>query len=222
MALRTNKLAAATAVAAAFSMVSPAPAAAVELPRPVTAKAFDGDALDAERDRRRRWGRHRDNGIDAGDVLAGVLILGGIAAIASAASKERAEDRYPARYPDDVRYGTPSSEGRFESRGIDRAVDMCVREVERGQGYVAGVDSANRDAEGWRVAGELESGASFWCTIDNSGRISGVGGSGTAYGEPVEDLQYDDDYYVRARAAQDGAGVDGDVRYDAGGSAAFD
>ncbi len=57
------------------------------------------------RDRWGGWGgRHHHDGIDAGDVIAGVLILGGIAAIASAASnsnkaKQQREREY--RYPDD-------------------------------------------------------------------------------------------------------------------------
>ena len=33
------------------------------------------------------WGHHHRDRVDAGDVIAGILIIGGIAAIASAASK---------------------------------------------------------------------------------------------------------------------------------------
>lgn len=62
----------------------------------------------------RGWkGHHRDR-VDAGDIFAGILVIGGIAAIASAASKSSREKRareqgYPdARYPDrrypDTRY----------------------------------------------------------------------------------------------------------------------
>src|SRR5690606_35523870 len=58
MALRLNKLAAATAVAAAFSLLA-TPAAAIELPRAAAVDVFDGEALDAERDRRRRGDRDR-------------------------------------------------------------------------------------------------------------------------------------------------------------------
>ena len=95
MALTTHKLAAATAVAAAFSMLA-APAAAIDLPRPVAAQAYDGDALNAER--HRRWRRDR-NDIDAGDVVAGVVILGAIAAIAGAAKNRRDRGPYEERYP---------------------------------------------------------------------------------------------------------------------------
>ena len=52
MALKTHKLAAATAVAAAFSLLA-MPVAAVELPRPAAVKAYDGEGLNVERDRRR-------------------------------------------------------------------------------------------------------------------------------------------------------------------------
>lgn len=48
------------------------------------------------------WGRHHDR-VDAGDIFAGVLILGGIAAIASAASNSNKAKRERSRdyqYPD--------------------------------------------------------------------------------------------------------------------------
>ena len=201
MALKTNKLAAATAVAAAFSLLA-TPAVAVDLPRPITVKAFDGDALNAER-HRRRWYRHH-NHIDAGDVVAGVVILGAIAAIAGAAKRNR-DDRYPTEYPypdrdydtdddGDVRYRSPVENERFESRGLDRAVDMCVAEVERNHPRVANVDSVSRSGEGWRVSGEVEQGAPFECTIGNDGRIDEVfvGGEGASY-EPAEDPAESDD-----------------------------
>lgn len=48
----------------------------------------------------RGW-HHRDRGLDAGDVFTGLLILGGIAAVASAASRNaRRSDAPPYRYPD--------------------------------------------------------------------------------------------------------------------------
>ena len=65
MALKTNKLAAATAVAAALSLLA----------TPVSARDYYG-----------RY-RHHDNGIDTGDVIAGVVLLGAIAAIAGAADR---------------------------------------------------------------------------------------------------------------------------------------
>src|SRR5690606_17915275 len=133
MALKTNTCAAATAVAAAFSLLA-TPAAAIELPKPLAVDAFDGEGWNAERDRRRRWdrGRYRHrNGIDAGDVVAGVLVIGAIAAIAGAGKDRR--DRTDNRYPDDDGYGyrAPGSYDRSDGRGIDSAVDICVSEAER-------------------------------------------------------------------------------------------
>lgn len=70
-----------------------------EIPRP-------GDSL-SEVNEWRRWGRwrgrgwrrgwRRHRGVRAGDVLAGVAIIGGIAAIASAANNNNRRDRYDRR-----------------------------------------------------------------------------------------------------------------------------
>jgi hypothetical protein len=212
MALKINKLAAATTVAAALSLLA-TPAAAVDLPRPAAVKAFDGDALNADR-HRRRWYRGRDN-IDAGDIIAGVLILGGIAAIADAAKRNR-EERYPTEYPypdadrdDGVRYRSPVDDGRFESRGLDRAVDMCVAEVERDHSPVANVDSVSRSGEGWRVSGELRQGAPFECSIGNDGRVSSVfvGDDGVSYAPASEGSEG----WRQAPAAPESDEIDGDL-----------
>ena len=219
MALITRKLAAATALAAAFSLLV-TPAAAVDLPKPAAVQAHDGDALNAER--HRHWRRDR-NDIDAGDVVAGVVILGAIAAIAGAAKNRRDRDPYGDRYPrrgDDFGYRTPGGYDRSDGRGIDRAVDMCVGEVERGRERVGSVDSAARSGDGWHVSGELESGATYSCTIDNDGRISDVNlgsyGYGTAPAEALPDGEYGDDYYSRARENQRSAEPASDGDYDDG------
>ena len=217
MALISHKLATkfsgATAVAAAFSLLA-TPAAAVDLPKAVAVQAHDGDALNAER--HRRWRRDR-NDIDAGDVVAGVVILGAIAAIAGAGKNRRDRDRYEEPYPrSSGDYGYQRSDGR----GIDRAVDMCVGEVERSRERVGSVDNATRSGEGWHVSGELENGSSYSCTIDNDGRISDVNlgsyGYGTAPAEAIPDGEYGDDYYSRARENQGSAEPyqEGDGRYE--------
>ena len=206
MGLKTNKLAAATTIAAAFSMLA-TPVAAAELPTPAHAKAYDASVETAQN---HRWGRYRDR-IDAGDVLTGVLILGGIAAIASAANRGARErdGRYPERYPDrwpdegDARYRTPGDYDRSESRGLDRAVDMCVAEVEQRSGRVGTVDGANRDRDGWQVSGELENGRAYSCRIGNDGRISDVdvGDYRESSADP-DDGQWSDEDYARARETQ--------------------
>ncbi len=157
----------------------------------------------------RGWHRHHDRGLDAGDVFAGILIIGGIAAVASAASKanrEKREARYPdARYPDrrypsdedyrdyrdyrdrSGRYGEPPAgqssyggSGWRGSTGMDAAVDTCVGEVERGRDRVESVDSVNRAGEGWRVEGRVENGREFGCSVDGNGRVSRVTVDGRA------------------------------------------
>jgi hypothetical protein len=130
------------------------------------------------------WGRRHHDGIDGGDVLAGVLVLGTIAAIASAASKsakDKREREYEVRRPgddswrygDDLRdEGRPSDLGR--SISLDTAVDTCVADVERGSTQVDTVDNVNRQGDGWRVEGRTQAGATWNCSVDGAGRVKGV------------------------------------------------
>lgn len=224
MALKRNKPAIVAAALAATSLAA-IPAAAIELPRtsasatsaPVT--AYDGDAENAEG---RRYRRHR-RGVDAGDVIAGVLVLGTIAAIASSASsnRDRTNDR-DYRRSSDVRYR--ESNRRNSSRnssGIDNAVDMCVDQVERGRDEVESVDNASRDSSGWNVSGSLDSGEYFSCRIDNEGRIRSIDmgdGFADAYGASnaaSPDRQWSDEDYASARAStryrDNGAETDQDL-----------
>lgn len=141
------------------------------------------------------YGRHRDRGIDGGDILAGVLILGGIAAVASAASKSRKESREPDyRYPDRDYRGDGGADYRdpplrddprdYGDRGpavagdARNAVDSCVDAVERGQTRVRSVDAVNRDRDGWRVEGQADDGRDFSCSIDRDGQVRGIGMDG--------------------------------------------
>ncbi len=138
-------------------------------------------------------GGHHDRGISAGDVFAGILIIGGIAAIASAASKSdrdrraREQDR-DYRYPDSTyrgdqsqRYGNERDSGyRPSARSIDGAVDTCVNEVERSNNRVDTVDSAARDGEGWRIAGRTGNGRQFACSVGSDGRVRSVSVDGRA------------------------------------------
>lgn len=126
------------------------------------------------------WGghRHRDR-VDAGDVLTGILILGGIAAIASAASKPK-DRRYERRGDDGRQYEPHYEDGRQDDRpewregtGINTAISRCLGEVSRDGAGEAEVDSVNRDGDGWRVTGRSD-GATFSCQIDGEGRIRNV------------------------------------------------
>jgi hypothetical protein len=214
-----KQLSTAPALLALASLIA-VPAQAAELPRPaaptaarVAAAWAPGDDV-AHDHRYYRYRRHR--GVSAGDVLAGVLILGGIAAVASAAKGTR--DRYPgdARYPEPRRGDYRYDDGRYDDgRGIDRAVSMCVDEIER-NARVETVDAVNRNADGWSVIGSLYDGQGFTCSLGEDGRIealdygqgtSGYSGADAGYGAD-QDHQYDDDYYAAARARADGAQPD--------------
>lgn len=136
-------------------------------------------------------GWHRDRGVDGGDVLAGILIIGGIAAIASAASNAQ-RDRDVVRN-NDYRYrsddgprddyrrdnwptGNASGQGqgadyaRRATSNIDDAVNRCVDEASR-KGEVDEVYDASRSANGYRVSGTLRNGDRFSCDINGEGGV---------------------------------------------------
>jgi len=89
--------------------------------------------------------RHRDRGVDAGDVIAGAVIIGGIAALAA----------YRGNYNNGY---------RGDRRGGRNAVERCVRAAERqarrfgGYRYadVTQVRDVDRTRYGFRVQGRLE------------------------------------------------------------------
>lgn len=147
---------AALALGAAISLAC-APASAAELPGPATAPAasplalaqtfdtttYDGEAETTDWRRRcgwrgcwrgRGWRRHR--GVSAGDVLAGVAIVGGIAAIASAASNNnRRRDRDVViverdRNPDGDRYDDRDYRRDREIEELRRRSEEQQREIE--------------------------------------------------------------------------------------------
>ena len=92
----------------------------------------------------RRW-RDRDNGIDAGDIITGVAILGGIAAVASAIGRDG--NRYGYGYRDRYR------------DGYSNAVNACGREAERfGRGRVQITDVDRSGNDRYRVRGVIEGG----------------------------------------------------------------
>jgi len=207
----TRKFGAAASFAAALSMAA-TPALAVD--SPVTASrsnvapatAYDANAVNVQNHRYYRYRpyRHRHHRLDAGDVLAGVLIIGGIAAIASAAKKDR-DERYRDRDYRDRPYDYRERRGdsRYDnSRGIDRAVSMCVNHIERDV-RVDSVDGVDRTGEGWRVTGTIYNGEGFTCRIGEDGRIDDVDyerglARNSAPRMPVDDNQHSDDRYAAA------------------------
>lgn len=101
--------------------------------------------------------RDRDNdGIGAGEIIAGALIIGGIAAIASAS---RNNDRYDDRH---YRYRNDYYRSHGDPR---RAINQCVRVAEnqaRRAGYrfanVIDINNVRDTRRGWNISGRLEVG----------------------------------------------------------------
>jgi hypothetical protein len=116
------------------------------------------------------FAEHRDNGgISAGDVIAGALVIGGIAAIASAASKNNRDRDYDYRY-DRAGYGNYDNNGgygRYDRddyrRGNPRqAIEQCVRTAERqasrysyGRADVTDVRDIRETRWGYEVRGRI-------------------------------------------------------------------
>lgn len=105
-----------------------------------------------------------DDRIDAGDVIAGALIVGGIAAIAAAAS-DNDRDRY-----DDRRYDGRDRRGYDDRYYGDRrggsarsAVERCVTAAERqasrysygGRADVTDIRDIDRTRDGYRIKGRI-------------------------------------------------------------------
>lgn len=211
---------------AAASMAT-TPAFAAEMPselivQPAQGSAafvtFDSSTYDSDTDIaewRRGWGRRgwrrgwrRHRGVRAGDVLAGVLILGGIAAVASAANNnrrrerdvvivERDRDRYEDRRRDDRRDNRRSS----GASGLENAVSQCLDRIERDV-RVDNVDSVDRTGNGWLVAGSLFNGSSFTCRIGNDGRIADIDYGGFAANNDFEERDAGENRFVRETRAE--------------------
>lgn len=134
--------------------------------------------------------RHRDR-IDGGDILAGILVIGGIAAIANAASKNSRDRRYNERdyrsenpRYDNRRYDDRRADPRNDSRNnrgtsaMESAINVCSDAAERQAGRdarVSAIESVVRDGEGWRVEGELSNSdqSTFLCGA-TGGRVDFV------------------------------------------------
>ena len=121
-------------------------------------------------------GHHRDK-IDAGDVIAGAVIIGGIAALAGAFDGKR--DRYrDHRYRDRHFRGYDRGfDHNFRGRGGgQRAIERCIRVAERQArrfgGYrfadVTQIRDVDRTRYGWRIKGRME--------------VQGLRGGGYGYG----------------------------------------
>ena len=146
--------------------------------------------------RDRSWGRHHDR-VDAGDVLTGILILGGIAAIAGAAGDSNKRQREREREQREQEQRDYRSDDRQDSRdyagsddrrpewnegtGINSAIQRCTSEIERGNSRIADVEAVNKQGDGWRVEGRMAGGQTFACAVDRDGRIRSATVGGAAY-----------------------------------------
>lgn len=97
---------------------------------------------------------HR-GGISAGDIIAGAVVLGGIAAVAGALG--RGDDyRRDSRYYRDGRYGYYNGDPRS---AIERCVN-AARQDARSRGYrfaeVTEVRDVNDTSYGWKIKGNLQ------------------------------------------------------------------
>ncbi|MEK6637511.1 MAG: hypothetical protein AABY88_05440 [Pseudomonadota bacterium] len=103
-----------------------------------------------------RFDRHNGDGISTGDVIAGALIIGGIAAVAVAASNGR-DGRYDDRDGWRGDYSRGGYDRRFSSRA---AVDQCVRAAQNqasryGRARVTDVTKIDRVRGGYEVRGRI-------------------------------------------------------------------
>lgn len=138
-----------------------------------------------------RW-RDRDDGIDAGEVIAGALIIGGLAAVLGGLGND--DDRYDyrrqgydGRYYNNGRYG-------YNQGNPQQAIEQCVRTAEREaqrRGYradVTDIRDVDRNNRGFIVKGRIavnERGGSWRPGMPNHGR--GWGGDYRGWNSSMRD-----------------------------------
>ena len=141
-------------------------------------------------------GHHRDRNIDAGDVIAGAVIVGGIAALAGAFNKK--DRRYHDRHyrGDHYRGGHYNNGYAYNRGGGQRAIERCIRVAERqarrfgGYRYadVTQIRDVDRTRYGWRVKGRIE--------------VQGLRGGGYGYGNQGYDRGKFTCYFERGNRPQ--------------------
>ncbi|MFM7348223.1 MAG: hypothetical protein ACKO01_01900 [Erythrobacter sp.] len=130
-----------------------------------------------------RYDRYDRGGISAGEIIAGAVVIGGIAALAGAFDNDRHRDwRFDNRYYD--YRGDRFGYGFSPRAAVDRCVRLAENQARRG-GYryadVIDVTDIDRTREGYRVRGRIDV-AGGWDRRGNdrgrfSCRIDGRGGA---------------------------------------------
>ena len=93
--------------------------------------------------------RHRDRGIDAGDIMTGIAVIGGIAAVTSAIGRDGSRYGYGYGYGYRDRY----------RGGYNYAVQACANEAQRmGRGRVQITDVDRTGNDRYRVRGLVQGG----------------------------------------------------------------
>lgn len=105
----------------------------------------------------------RDNGISTGEVIAGAVILGGLAAIIASSDNDRDDRGYRDRNYRDRDYRGNNYRGNgYGNNNARAAVDQCVRAAERtaeryagGRAEVYEIRDIDRERRGFEVKGRI-------------------------------------------------------------------
>ena len=126
---------------------------------------------------------HRDRGgIGAGEIIAGAVVIGGLAALAGAFDNDRDDRRYDYR-DRDVRGGWDRGGFGNPRTAVDRCVRAAENQARRFGGYrfadVIDIRDIDRTRDGFRVKGRIDVGGgwdrrgsdrgNFTCRLDGRG-----------------------------------------------------
>ena len=148
-------------------------------------------AAPAQAQRYDRYDRNRD-GISAGEVIAGAVILGGIAAVIASSDNDRYRDYDDRRY-NDRDYNNGYDNRRYNNGyGSRRAVNQCVNAVETwanrySRSDVTQINKIDRTRNGYRITGKL--------VVQDGWRGNNRGYGNDRYDRYDRDDRYEDNRY---------------------------